>query len=260
MDRSISIPLSLFYAYAHEDEVRRNELEKHLSLLQRQSVITTKHHRLIVPGTDWAQALDRYLNEADVILLLISSDFLASDYCYGMEMQRALKRHQNHEARVIPILLRPVDWQGAPFHTLQVLPTDGKPVTSWSNLDAAFADIATGIRQVMKELSPDPITGSAPVAPPFWNIPFTCNLFFTGRDNSLTALETSSPDEPSYSSLSTPSHEWTRGSWQDTSGGGICLSVRAGLRGSPLDSLSESRNAPLRVCQHCQSLAITGAL
>jgi hypothetical protein len=164
-------------------------VDKHLSLLQRQGVLTAKHDRLIVPGTDWTQALDHYLNEADIILLLISADFLASEYCYGREMQTALKRHQNGEARVIPILLRPVDWQSAPFHALQALPTNGKPVTNWSKRDAAFANIATGIRQTMKELSPDPIAGSAPAASPLWNIPFPRNLFFTGRDNLFTALE-----------------------------------------------------------------------
>src|SRR6266487_319880 len=189
MDQSISIPLSLFYAYAHEDEALRNELDKHLSLLQRQGIITAKHDRLIVPGADWTQVLDHFLNEADIILLLISSDFLASDYCYGMEMQRAFKRHQNDEARVIPILLRPVDWQSAPFHTLQVLPTNEKPVTSWSNLDAAFADIATGIRQAIKERSLASTTDSPHTAALIWNIPFPRNLFFTGRDDLLTALE-----------------------------------------------------------------------
>jgi tetratricopeptide (TPR) repeat protein len=160
-----------------------------LSLLQRQGVITAKHDRLIAPGADWTQVLDHFLNEADIILLLISSDFLASDYCYGREMQTALKRHQDHEARVIPILLRPVDWQSAPFHALQALPTNGKPVTSWSNRDAAFADIAAGIRQAIKERSPDPITGSALGASPLWNIPFPRNLFFTGQDNLFADLE-----------------------------------------------------------------------
>jgi tetratricopeptide (TPR) repeat protein len=184
MNEPISVPLSLFYAYAHQDEALRGELDKHLSLLQRQGVITARHDRLIMPGTDWVQALDHSLNEADIILLLISADFLASDYCYGKEMQTALKRHQNDEACVIPILLRPVDWQSAPFHILQVLPTNGKPVTSWSNPDEAFTDIATAIRQVVKDRS---LTST--VSSPLWNIPFPRNLFFTGRDYLFTTLE-----------------------------------------------------------------------
>ena len=110
-----STPVEVFYSYAHKDEAFRNELEKHLSLLRRQGLITAWHDRHILPGTDWAQAIDEHLERASVILLLISADFLASDYCYGLEMQRALERHQANEARVIPILLRPVDWNKRSF-------------------------------------------------------------------------------------------------------------------------------------------------
>src|SRR2546421_9745171 len=102
-------PVIVFYSYAHEDESLRNELEKHLSLLQRRGIITTWHDRKIVPGTDWAYAIDSHLNEATIILLLVSPDFMASDYCYSIEMDRALKRHQAGKARVIPIILRSVD-------------------------------------------------------------------------------------------------------------------------------------------------------
>src|SRR5712691_1471711 len=138
-------PVEVFYSYAHEDETFRNELEKHLSLLRRQGLITAWHDRHILPGIDWAQAIDEHLERASVILLLISADFLASDYCYGIEMQRALQRHQANEARVIPILLRPVDWKDAPFARLQVLPTNAKPITAWNNQDEAFADVAADI-------------------------------------------------------------------------------------------------------------------
>src|SRR5882762_11279876 len=98
-------PVSLFLSYAHEDEALRNELEKHLSLLQRQGVITTWHDRQIVPGTEWAQAINTHLEEASIILLLISPSFLASDYCYGVEMKRALERHDQGLACVVPLLL-----------------------------------------------------------------------------------------------------------------------------------------------------------
>src|SRR5450759_3630163 len=142
-----SQPIEVFYSYAHEDEAFRNTLEKHLSLLRRQGLITAWHNRQILPGTDWAQALDTHLERASVILLLISADFLASDYCYGIEMKRALERHQANEARVIPILLRAVDWKDAPFAHLQALPTDAKPITTWSNQDEALADVAAGLRR-----------------------------------------------------------------------------------------------------------------
>ena len=88
-----------------------------------------------------------------MILLLVSANYLASDYCYGIEMQRALQRHQDHEARVIPILLSSVDWKGAPFEHLQVLPSNAQPITGWSNLDDAFTDIAIGIRKTIQDLS-----------------------------------------------------------------------------------------------------------
>ena len=110
-----STPVEVFYSYAHKDEAFRNKLETHLSLLRRQGLITAWHDRHILPGTDWSQAIDEHLERASVILLLISADFLASDYCYGIEMQRALERHQANEARVIPILLRPVDWNKCSF-------------------------------------------------------------------------------------------------------------------------------------------------
>ena len=121
-------------------------------MLKRQGLIVTWYHRQITAGTDWTQAIDTHLNSASVILLLISPDFFASDYCYGTEMTRALERHQANEARVIPILLRPVDWHGAPFAHLRALPTNAKPVTTWSDRDQAFVDVTTGIRRAIGNL------------------------------------------------------------------------------------------------------------
>src|SRR5260221_9866333 len=96
------IPLSVFIAYAHEDELLRQQLETHLSLLHRQGLISEWHDRDILPGAEWAREIDARLETASIILLLISADFLASDYCYELEMQRALERHKRGEARVIP--------------------------------------------------------------------------------------------------------------------------------------------------------------
>src|SRR5262249_47979572 len=107
----------------------------------------------ISPGSNRTQAISVHLERASVILLLVSADFLASDYCYGVEMQRALDRHQNKAACVIPILLRPVDYKDAPFAQLQALPTNTKPITSWSNQDEAFADVVSGLRQAIEDLS-----------------------------------------------------------------------------------------------------------
>jgi hypothetical protein len=142
-------PLSLFYSYAHEDESLREQMEKHLRLLRRQGLISEWHDRQIVAGTQWARQIDSHLETASVILLLISSDFLASDYCYDLEMQRALERNSRGEAQVIPIILRPCEWRNAPFATLQVLPRDGLPVTEWGNIDSAFLNVAQGIRRAL---------------------------------------------------------------------------------------------------------------
>ena len=145
--------VTAFYSYAHEDESLRDQLENHLSILWRQGIISNWHDRQIVPGTEWAEEIDAHLEAASLILLLISPDFLASEYCYGIEMQRALERHKNGDAQVIPIILRPVDWEGAPFTHLQCLPRDAKAVTEWDNRDAAFRDIAKGIRTTIEQLT-----------------------------------------------------------------------------------------------------------
>jgi hypothetical protein len=92
------------------------------------------------------------MDTASVILLLISSDFLASDYCYGVEMQKALERHHAGTAHVVPILLRPVDWCNAQFAHLSCLPSNERPITSWTNLDEAFLDVAIGIRTLLENV------------------------------------------------------------------------------------------------------------
>jgi hypothetical protein len=148
--------MKLFFSYSHKDELLRDELAKHLIQLKRDKIITTWHDRDITAGTDWAEAIDENLNTANIILLLVSSDFLASDYCYDIEMQRAIERHNNQEARVIPIILRPCDWHSAPFGKLQALPISpgagATPVTEWDNQDKAFLAIAQGIRKAVTEL------------------------------------------------------------------------------------------------------------
>jgi len=104
------------------------------------------HDRQIGAGDLWKNAIDRNFQEADVILLLISADFLASDYCFDVEMNNALERHAAGEALVIPVILRPVDWQATPFGKFQALPKDGKPVTTFENRDVALQQVAQGIR------------------------------------------------------------------------------------------------------------------
>src|ERR1019366_1934976 len=181
--------VEIFCAYAHEDDVWRKKLEIHLSLLKRQGLVSFWHDRLITPGTGWAKEIDTHLETASVILLLVSADFFASDYCYGIEMKRALEREAAGEARVIPILVHSVDWKGAPFTHLQALPADAKPIASWQNKDTALADVAAGIRRVIVEELPL-LTASAPRAalPAIWNIPYPRNPFFLGRESELLRI------------------------------------------------------------------------
>lgn len=122
---------SLFFSYSHSDERLRDQLEKQLSMLKRQEVIETWHDRRIGAGAEIDQSISEHVENDDVILLLVSPDFLASDYCYDKEMQRAMQRHDAGSAVVIPVILRACEWHGAPFGKLLATPTDGRPVTQW---------------------------------------------------------------------------------------------------------------------------------
>src|SRR5258706_11722802 len=127
--------VKIFFSYAHKDEPLLNELKKHLRLLQWQGLIETWHDRDISAGTEWEQEIIEHLNDVQIILLLVSPDFMNSNYSYGIEMKRAMERHERREARVIPVILRYVYWRDAPFGKLQALPTNAKPVKSWHDMD-----------------------------------------------------------------------------------------------------------------------------
>lgn len=147
-------PIEIFFCYSHKDDKSRQELTKHLSILKRQGVISDWHDRKILPGSEWDKEIDDHVNTASIILLLISADFLNSDYCYDKEMGRALQRHETGEARVIPIILRHVDWKGALFAKLQALPIDGISIDNkrWKNRDEAFENVTRGIRAAVEAI------------------------------------------------------------------------------------------------------------
>ena len=144
--------VSVFVSYSHVDEALRAELGKHLSVLERQGIISTWHDRMISAGSEWEGAITAQLDEARVILLLISSDFIQSKYCYDVEMTRALERHDRREALVVPIILRAVSLKGTPFAKLQALPRDAKPVVTWADRDIAFVDITDSLRNTIQDL------------------------------------------------------------------------------------------------------------
>jgi hypothetical protein len=145
-------PVKVFISYSHKDERFREQLQEHLSAAKRQGLIEDWHDRRIAPGGEWEDLINENLETSDLILLLVSSSFIASPYCYDKEMQRALEKHESGQARVIPIILRPVDWSEAPFARLQALPRNGRPVSKWSNRDEAWMDVAKGIRAAVKQL------------------------------------------------------------------------------------------------------------
>jgi tetratricopeptide (TPR) repeat protein len=180
--------IEVFCSYVHEDQAWLQRLETHLSVLRRQGLISLWHDRLIPPGTDRTRTIDRHLETASVILLLVSADFLASDYCYSIEMKRTMEREASGEARVIPILVRPVDWSRAPFAHLQVLPINAKPLATWENQEAVLADITASIRCVIEEVSFLPASAAHEALPTIWDIPLARNPFFVGRDQELEDL------------------------------------------------------------------------
>lgn len=139
-------PARIFISYAHEDEAYRLALTKHLALLKRSGLVEDWHDRMIGAGEEWAAQIDEHLGAADIILLLVSADFLASDYCWDIELKRALERHEAGKARVIPVFLRTCDWRGAPFAKLQGLPRNARPISEWTHPDLAWSNVAEGIR------------------------------------------------------------------------------------------------------------------
>lgn len=144
--------VSIFVSYAKADELYRRQLETHLSALQRQGFISLWHDGQIQLGENQTQTRDVHLERAMVILLLVSADFIASDYCYSVEMKHALKRHEAGLARVIPIVVRPCDWQRLPVASLQILPLDAKPISLWSSPDEAWTQVTVSLRSIVEDL------------------------------------------------------------------------------------------------------------
>jgi hypothetical protein len=144
------------FSYSHVDEGLRNHLDVHLAGLKRRGLIDTWHDRQLVAGDELDPAIDKNFQEADVILLLVSPEFIASNYCYEVEMTRALERHAKGEVRVIPVILRPCDWHDLPFGKLLVSPTDGKPIVKFPTLDEGFLEVVQAIKGAISTLGNSP--------------------------------------------------------------------------------------------------------
>jgi Tetratricopeptide repeat/TIR domain len=181
-------------AASGEDETLWQKLEAHLAILCKQGLIEIWDKGDIVAGADRTRAADTRLGAADIILLLISPDFLASDYVGSVELERAMARYEAQTAGVIPVILRPCLWRRGAFAKLQALPTDGEPVTSgkWPSQDAAFVVVAQGIARAVEErierrraeVGAPPGSAAAPI----WRVPYRRNVSFTGREGLLEEL------------------------------------------------------------------------
>lgn len=151
--------VTVLLCYARKDESMAGELKNHLSSFIRNGHIALWEHGNISPGAEWKQEMDTHLNEAQMILLLMSASFLASDYCYSVQMQRAIERHERKEARVIPVILRPVHWNEPPIDKLQPLPDYAKPISKWADRDEGYKNVADGIDRVREQLKAHSLPG-----------------------------------------------------------------------------------------------------
>ncbi len=151
--------VTVLLCYAHQDERMVRQLKNHLSSLEHNGLIALWDDGNISPGAEWEQELNKHLDEAQMILLLISSSFLGSNYYYKIEMQEAIKRHERKEARVIPIILRSVHWREPPIDKLQALPDQAKPISRWTTQDEGFENVADGIAKVIRQWSTHSLSG-----------------------------------------------------------------------------------------------------
>lgn len=145
-------PLKLFYSYAHEDEAILVELRKHLAALRREQVIVDWHDRQLLPGAAWDSEISSRLESADIVLALISADFVSSEYAYGRELSRALELHDQGRLVLTPVIARPCRWERLPTARLQVLPDRARPISGWKDPDQAYLSVAVGVERVAREL------------------------------------------------------------------------------------------------------------
>ncbi len=148
-------PYRVFCCYAHKDQDFLRDLKTHLKSLEREGLITVKADIDISPGIEWEPTISHGLEIADIILLLISPDFLASHYCFDIEMQHAIARHEQGTARIVPVIIRPASWQRMPFGKLQALPKDATPISTSQDRDTAFLSVINGLRIVVREFTTD---------------------------------------------------------------------------------------------------------
>jgi hypothetical protein len=237
----------LFYAYAVQDVRYRDQLEKQLAVLRQQGVLSGWHARAVAPTTEWRGEVSPHVERADVVVLLVSGDFVASDYCRGPEVRRAVARHEQGEARVIPVLLRPCQWQDTPFAALPASPRGGKPVSRWSNLAAAFEAVAvdiTGGRGVSST------NGPARTATAHTDSPSSAQSVPAATPAAAVAAGESGAGTPAVAAMApaaTAKPEHVNGAATATSGVSVTSQAAAGAAGSVTGGVTAQEPAPSQV-------------
>ncbi|HEU5228176.1 MAG TPA: FxSxx-COOH system tetratricopeptide repeat protein [Ktedonobacteraceae bacterium] len=188
--------VKIFFSLAPATEDRNlfEQLRNHLSAMRLQGLIDLWYDSEISPGSNARDIVRSHISTADIIVLLISADFFASDQCARMEMPYALEQSATRAAHVVPVLLRPIEWSGLPLEKHSPLPPDGRPVSTWENLDTALKEVAQGIRRIVEELARRWTSAPRPVKPPQFplsTLPYRRNPFFTDRDTILKTLHAS---------------------------------------------------------------------
>ena len=148
------MPKKLFISYSHKDDSPREELEERLAMLKRNNIVSVWHDRKILAGEEWKDKIDENLESADIILFLISPSFLASNYCFDVEVKKAMEKQAAGTAKIISIIVRPCDWHECEFSKFQAVPKDALPITKWSDADSAWLDVIIGLKQFINEFTP----------------------------------------------------------------------------------------------------------
>jgi hypothetical protein len=143
----------IFISYAHEDEDLKGELDKHLKVLKRSSKVEVWSDRQLAAGQEWDESIMSELRRANIILLLISVDFNASDFIWDKELAVAMDRHKEGTSRVVPIILRKCNWEGLPYAALQALPRHARPITEYADRDIAYTEIAEAVEQLVDQIN-----------------------------------------------------------------------------------------------------------
>ena len=152
----MTVPIEIFFSYAHEDEALMDAVRRQLIVFDRRNLIQKWYDRKIPPGDSWRKAIDSRIRRARIVLLFLSPHFIESDYCYEIEMMVALKPHKHREAVVIPVILRPCPWQQTPLAFLEALPKDGRAISTWRNRDEVCLAVAEEIMKVVDRLRKQP--------------------------------------------------------------------------------------------------------